>query len=48
LVQEIPHLNDGALLFEPVEVEEIHRGTVGMLRGNKNIDVLTTYGKVNV
>ena len=48
LVQEIPHLNDGTLLFEPVEVEEIHRGTVGMLKGNKNIDVLTTYGKVNV
>lgn len=48
LVQEIPHLNDGTLLFEPVEVEEIHRGTVSMLKDNTNTSVLTTYGKVDV
>lgn len=48
LVQEIPHLNDGTLLFEPVEVEEIHRGTVGMLKDNKNTSVLTTYGKIAI
>lgn len=43
LVQKIPHLNDGRLLFEPDEAEEIHKGSVGMLKGNKNISVLTTY-----
>jgi hypothetical protein len=40
-------LTDGRLLFEPEEAEEIHRGTVGMLRGNKNVSVLTTYADVD-
>ena len=43
IVQKIPHLTDGRLLFEPEEAEEIHKGTVGMMRGNKNVSVLTTY-----
>ena len=43
IVQKIPHLTDGRLLFEPEEAEEIHAGTVGMMRGNKNVSVLTTY-----
>ena len=43
IVQKIPHLNDGRLLFEPDEAEEIHQGTVGMMKGNKNVSVLTTY-----
>lgn len=47
IVQKIPHLNEGELLFEPPEAEEIHRGTVGMLKGNKNISVLTTYADVD-
>ena len=47
IVQKIPHLNDGRLLFEPDEAEEIHYGTVGMMKGNKNISVLTTYGEVS-
>lgn len=47
IVQKIPHLNDGRLLFEPDEAEEIHYGTVGMLKGNENISVLTTYGDVD-
>ena len=47
IVQKIPHLNDGRLLFEPDEAEEIHHGTVGMMKGNKNISVLTTYGEVS-
>jgi hypothetical protein len=34
-------------LFEPPEVEEMHNGAVGMLSGNKNISVLTTYGDVD-
>ena len=47
LVQKIPHLNDGRLLFEPDEAEEMHAGAVGMLKGNKNISVLTTYAEVD-
>lgn len=43
LVLEIPHLNDGRLLFEHEEALEMHKGAVGMLRNNKNISVLTTY-----
>ena len=47
IVQKIPHLTDGRLLFEPDEAEEIHRGSVEMLKGNKNLSVLTTYGDVD-
>lgn len=47
IVQQIPHLSDGRLLFEPDEAEEIHAGTVGMLKGNKNISVLTSYADVS-
>ena len=48
IIQKIPHLTDGRLLFEPDEAEEIHKGTVGMLKGNDNISVLTTYADVDV
>ena len=47
LVQEIPHLTDGRLLFEPDEAAEMHAGAVGMVRNNKNTTVLTTYAKVD-
>lgn len=47
IVQKIPHLQDGGLLFEPDEAEEIHKGTVGMMKGNKNVSVLTTYADVD-
>lgn len=47
IVQKIPHLTDGRLLFEPEEAEEIHVGTVGMMKGNKNVSVLTSYGDVS-
>lgn len=47
IVQKIPHLTDGRLLFEPEEAQEIHDGTVQMMKGNKNISVLTTYGDVD-
>ena len=47
IVQKIPHLSDGRLLFEPDEALEIHTGTVGMLKGNKNISVMTTYADVD-
>lgn len=49
LIQKIPHLtSNGELLFEPPEAEEIHRGTVNMLKNNSNISVLTTYADVDV
>lgn len=47
IVNKIPHLADGELLFEPPEVSVMHEGIVGMLGKNKNIDVLTTYGDVD-
>ena len=47
IVQKIPHLQDGALLFEPNEAQVMHDGAVGMMRGNKNISVLTTYADVD-
>lgn len=47
LVQKVPHLTDGSLLFEPEEALEMHRGAVGMLKGNKNLSVLTTYTDVD-
>lgn len=46
IVQKIPHLTDGRLLFEPDEALEIHNGAVGMLKGNPNISVLTSYADV--
>ena len=47
IVQKVPHLNDGQLLFEPEEALEMHKGTVGMLKGNQNLSVLTTYADVD-
>ena len=47
IVQKIPHLQDGGLLFEPNEAEVIHKGTVVMMKGNKNVSVLTTYADVD-
>lgn len=47
IVQKIPHLNDGLLLFEPDEAEIMHKGAVEMLSGNKNVSVLTTYADVD-
>lgn len=49
LIQKIPHLNDGTLVFEPDEAEIMHEGTVGMLStSNPNLSVLTTYGDVSI
>ncbi|MBP3664965.1 MAG: hypothetical protein J6J03_07380 [Tyzzerella sp.] len=33
-------------MFEPDEALEIHTGTVGMLKGNPNVNVMTTYADV--
>ena len=47
LIQRIPHLQDGGLLFEPEEALEMHRGAVDMLKKNENLSVLTTYADVD-
>ena len=47
LVQRIPHLQDGGLLFEPEEALEMHKGAVDMLKKNENLSVLTTYADVD-
>lgn len=46
IVQKIPHLPGGELLFEPDEVKVMHDGAVKMMKGNPNISVMTTYGDV--
>ena len=46
IVQQIPHNSANELLFEPEEAELMHSATVKMLKGNKNISVLTTYADV--
>ena len=47
IVQKVPHLTDGQLLFEPDEALEMHRGAVKMMAGNANLSVLTTYADVD-
>ena len=47
LVQHIPHLPDGGLLFEPDEALEMHKGAVDMTKKNENLSVLTTYADVD-
>ena len=46
IVQHVPHMQDGRLVFEPPEAEEMHKGAVDMLKGNPNISVLTSYADV--
>ena len=51
IVQHVPHLQSGdragELLFEPDEALEMHEGAVNMMKGNKNLSVLTTYADVD-
>lgn len=48
IVQHIPHLTStGELVFEPDEALEMHEGAVNMMKGNKNLSVLTTYADVD-
>lgn len=47
IVQKIPHLNDGTLVFEPDEAEVMHKGAVNMMKGNKNLSIFTTYADVD-
>lgn len=47
LVQQV--LTDGMkLVFEPQEAEQMHEGAVEMLSNNPDVDVLTTYNKVEL
>lgn len=46
IVQHVPHLNDGRLVFETDEALEMHRGSVGMLKAAKGVKVLTSYADV--
>ena len=49
LINKIPHLNDGRLLFEPLEAQVMHDGIVNMLKtSNPHVSVLTTYGDVDL
>lgn len=47
LIQKLP-IEDGELVFDPDEAEEIHRGSVNMLKKNQNTDVLTTFADVKL
>lgn len=47
LVQKLP-IEDGELVFDPEEAEEIHRGSVEMLKNNQYMDVLTTFADVTL
>lgn len=49
IIQKIPYNSStNEFLFEPEEAELIHKGTVEMMKNNKNFDVLTTYADVEV
>lgn len=48
VVQEIGHLSDGTLLFEPDEVAEMHRGLSNMLSDVPNTSAITSYGNVEI
>lgn len=47
LVQQIP-IDGMKLVFEPEEAQEMHEGVLDMMANNRDVDVLTTYGKVNL
>ena len=47
IIQKVPHLNDGTLLFEPVEAADMHQGAVNMMKKNPNVSVMTTYTDVD-
>lgn len=48
IVQEMPHTNDGELVFEPEEVELMHKGVVNMVKNAAGVDILTSFGEVDV
>ena len=47
ITQEVPH--DGMnLVFEPEEASEMHEGVLEMLANNPDVDVITSYNKINL
>ena len=44
----MPIDNDGNLVFELDEVEQIHAGTASMLQDLDTVDVLTTFGEATL
>ena len=48
LIQRMPIDNDGHLVFELDEVEQIHAGVANMLRDLDTVDVLTTFGETTL
>lgn len=48
LIQRMPIDNDGHLVFELEEVEQIHAGVADMLRDLSTVDVLTTFGETSL
>ena len=48
IAQIMPIDNNGELIFEPDEAYEMHRGTCEMLKNNEDVDVITTYGKIDL
>ena len=48
LIQRMPIDNDGHLVFELDEVEQIHTGVANMLRDLDTVDVLTTFGETTL
>lgn len=47
LVQQVA-LDGNKLVFEPNEAEEMHEGVVDMLSNNPDVDVITTYNKIDL
>ena len=48
LIQRMPIDNDGNLVFQLDEVEQIHAGVANMLRDLDTVDVLTTFGETSL
>lgn len=45
LVQRLPLDKDDEMAFEPEEAEEMHRGTVQMMKNNSEVDVITSFAE---
>lgn len=48
IFQEMPHLNDGELVFEPEEVALMHKGISNMLQNKTGLDIITSFGNMKV
>ena len=48
LIQRMPIDNQGELVFELPEVEDIHQGVAAMLQDLDTVDVLTTFGETSL